>query len=422
MSATRKSSGKKKTSRKSSNKRKTNRRRKPKVTLNTKGVLTLTLVIVLVCVAFLAVSIYMGRIPLENSPSNVDSVGNGTTAELQSGNSAAKTQEAEKKQSAASVKSGENGSSVSLSQSASEKDKSASKSNQNKSTQNTASESKSTEASSSAGKASSENGSLISSGEEIAKVTSSDKKAPSVKPAQEDVKKCPFDIPEAKNGAVLVIVIDDAGQNINNLKKYTNLPFPITIALLPKLENSKACSWVVRSSGKELILHQPMQSLNLNLYPGPGYIDPDMSTVEIAALVKENLDEVGPVKGMNNHEGSLITENVIKIGAVLEVCEERGIYFLDSRTTAQTQAPQAALERDMEILERDVFLDDVVTREAELEQFYRALSIANKKGKVIMIGHVDKSVNILPALLEELYPYLLEKGYTFATPSALLTD
>lgn len=229
-----------------------------------------------------------------------------------------------------------------------------------------------------------------------------------------------FNIPKAAPGAKIAFVIDDAGQSVSNLKKYTSLPFDISVAVLPGLSHTKDCAYVVRAAKKELLLHQPMQAENLNLDPGPCAIKPDMSTFEIAQIVKTNLDELGPgVKGMNNHEGSLITGNVIKIGAVLDVAAERGIYFLDSRTTAASMARQAALERDMNIKERDVFIDDIVNRDKMLEQIYRGIGIANKKGKVIMIGHVDKSAGILPQLLSELYPYLKKNGYTVTVPSRL---
>jgi polysaccharide deacetylase 2 family uncharacterized protein YibQ len=230
----------------------------------------------------------------------------------------------------------------------------------------------------------------------------------------------PYAIPPAKNNATLIFVIDDAGYNVANVKAYASLPFPITIAVLPKLAHSKDAAYVVRANKKELILHQPMQSTNLKLNPGPGAITPDMTSAEIAALVKENLDEIGPeVKGLNNHEGSLITEDLSRIGTVLDVAKERKIYFLDSRTTVQTKAPQAASSRSMSIKERDVFIDDIVSREEMLAQIYRGLDIANKNGKVIMIGHVDKSVKILPDLLRDMYPYLIAKGYKFAVPSQM---
>ncbi len=230
-----------------------------------------------------------------------------------------------------------------------------------------------------------------------------------------------FNIPPAKRGATLVFVIDDGGQNVWNVKKYVSLPFPITIAVLPKLPHSRECADAVRAAGKELMLHQPMQAVNLNINPGAGKISPTMSTYEIAAVIKENLAELGPgVKGFNNHEGSLITGDVIKMGAVLETAAERGLYFLDSRTTSASMARQAAIERDMSILERNApFLDNAVNRDQMLSEILKALEVANKAGHAIIIGHVDKSAAILPDLLKEMYPELVRAGYKFATPSQI---
>ncbi len=242
---------------------------------------------------------------------------------------------------------------------------------------------------------------------------------PSKKPLEELPAPAKYNIPPAKNGATLVFIIDDGGYSTANLKKYTSLPFAITIAVLPKLPHSKDCAALVRSSGQELMLHQPMQAQNLKINPGEGAILPDMSLSEIYTQVMQNLSEVGPVKGMNNHEGSLITCDVMKIGAVLDATIDSNIYFVDSRTSSQTQAPQAALERDISILHRDVFIDDIISREEMLKQIYRGLGIANKNGKVIMIGHVDKSAKILPDLLNDMYFELKQKGYKFAFPSQI---
>ena len=230
-----------------------------------------------------------------------------------------------------------------------------------------------------------------------------------------------FGFPEAVNGATVVIIIDDSGRSVENTKKYASLPFPLTIAVLPKLPQSRACADAIRALGKEVILHQPMQSLNHSLDPGPGKITVEMSTYEIASIVKENLLSLGPgVKGINNHEGSEVTGNIIKIGAVLEVCSEMGVYFLDSRTTAQTQAPQAALERDMHIFEKaGPYLDNDIDRAKMIERMRETLMYANRNDRAIVIGHVDKSVKILPDLLNEMYPEMRAKGYKFATPGML---
>ncbi len=227
-------------------------------------------------------------------------------------------------------------------------------------------------------------------------------------------------IPPAQKHAKLAIIIDDAGQSVERLEAYTKLPFPLAIAMLPGLSHTAECSALVRASGKELMLHQPMQAENLAINPGPGSVQPTMSPEQVKAVIRTNIAELGGgVKGLNNHEGSLITENVVLIGAVLDVVLEQGLYFVDSRTTVNTQAPEAAASRNMHIFSRDIFLDNVIEREEMLAQLLHGLALANKNGVAIMIGHVDKSVSVLPALLADIYPQLVKAGYVFVTPSEL---
>jgi len=234
-------------------------------------------------------------------------------------------------------------------------------------------------------------------------------------------KKSTFNIPKAKNNATLVFIFDDAGQNTESLKRYFELKFPFAVAILPGLVKTSECADLVRQNKRELILHQPMQAENLGLSPGPNAITAMMNTKDIAETVSKNIAELGKdVKGINNHEGSLITSNIIKIGAVLEVCDKKDLYFIDSRTTTKTKANQAALELGINIMERTApFLDNIVSREQILSRIYESLEYSNKNGNAIIIGHVDKSANVLPILLSEMYPYLVEAGYKFALPSEI---
>lgn len=241
------------------------------------------------------------------------------------------------------------------------------------------------------------------------------------KKSNSEIQKSTIKIPQSVNNAKLCFIIDDGGQKTTNLRKYTTLPFPITIAVLPQLPFSRECARIIVADKKELMLHQPMQAQNLSMNPGRGAILPNMSLSEVYAIISKNLSELGPhVKGFNNHEGSLITCDLNMMGAVLDVANDNNIYFVDSRTSKDTMASFAALERDMKILEREVFIDDIIDRNEMIKQILRGIDIANKKGKVIMIGHVDKSAKILPGLLSEIYPELKAKGYRLVFPSQLL--
>lgn len=225
-----------------------------------------------------------------------------------------------------------------------------------------------------------------------------------------------FGFPPASKNAVLCIVFDDGGQNVAQLKKCIALPFPVTVAVLPRLAHSKECAALVRQSGNEVILHQPMQAMNLGVNPGEGAILPEMSGGEIAATLSRNIAEIAPIAGINNHEGSLITEDEVKVGFVLETVHQKGIYFLDSRTSPATKVPSVSMEMGLSYFQRDIFLDNEKTRENILHELKRGIEIANRQGFVIMIGHVW-SAEILPDVLAEVYPELKKKGYRFSTVS-----
>ena len=225
-----------------------------------------------------------------------------------------------------------------------------------------------------------------------------------------------FGFEKAKNSAQLIFVFDDGGQNLEQLKKFLALPFPITVAVLPQITHSVEAADMVRSSGNELILHQPMQSINENINPGPGAITPDMSDDQIISQLFVNINQIGPIAGMNNHEGSGITADAEKMALVLQMASENGIYFLDSRTNVETKVPYVARELGYSWYERSIFLDNEKTCANALSELKKGLALANKNGSVIMIGHIW-SADFLPQLLAEAYPELKNLGYTFSVVS-----
>ncbi len=240
--------------------------------------------------------------------------------------------------------------------------------------------------------------------------------APQVPVAPVTPAKSKYDFPKAKNNAQLIFVFDDGGQKLEWLSPFLKLPFPITVAVLPQLAYSKETAAQVRKSGNELMLHQPMQAVNASVNPGPGAIKPEMSENEIKSILFQNITEIGPIAGMNNHEGSAITADAEKMAVVLQFCSQEGIYFLDSRTNVETKVPYVAGELGYSYYERNIFLDNEKTKENALKELKKGLDLANKNGSVIMIGHIW-SADFLPAFLQDVYPELKEKGYTFSVVS-----
>lgn len=236
-----------------------------------------------------------------------------------------------------------------------------------------------------------------------------------------------FNFPPAVNKAQIVFLLDDGGQNLSQLEKFTSLQMPLTIAVLPKLAHSKESAQKIRSAGKEVMLHQPMQSVNDAVNPGPGAIKPDMSDSEIRATLAQNFDEVGPIAGFNNHEGSAITADAHKMEVIMKYASDNGVFFLDSRTNKDTQVPYVCNALGYSYYERNgLFLDNRLTqaekdqgltmRTKAIELIRKNVDKANKEGVVIMIGHVW-SADWLSQVLKDVYPELKAKGYVITTVS-----
>ncbi len=213
----------------------------------------------------------------------------------------------------------------------------------------------------------------------------------------------------------LVMVLDDAGNSLAGYELFLSLPIPLTVAVLPRLQYSVQSSVMAMGSGHEVILHQPMESLGRS-EPGPGVVLGSMRPEEVESALIENLATVPGAVGINNHMGSAGTADEALMTAILETVHDRGLFFLDSRTSAQTVAPAVAASLGVAFAERHVFLDNETDRASMLGAFEVALGRAARGETVVMIGHV--TVTALAELLHDVLPVVLDAGYTFS----LLSD
>jgi polysaccharide deacetylase 2 family uncharacterized protein YibQ len=215
----------------------------------------------------------------------------------------------------------------------------------------------------------------------------------------------------------VAFIIDDAGNNLHELEPFLGFPGPLTIAVLPGLPWSAEAARRIRAAGKEVFLHQPMEAAG-GQNPGPGAIYSEMTAAEVQAVLRRNMAEIGPVAGMNNHQGSKITADRQMMETVLGFCRDQGIRFLDSRTTAETAVPAAAQGMGIKIGERNIFIDNGQDRASMGRAINDGLALAAWKGSAVMIGHAWSPE--LAGLLAELHQDLIEQGYNLSSASALI--
>ncbi|MGH1462785.1 MAG: divergent polysaccharide deacetylase family protein [Neptuniibacter sp.] len=214
----------------------------------------------------------------------------------------------------------------------------------------------------------------------------------------------------------LVIVIDDIGDNRDQGLAAINLKGAITYAFLPHTPHSKELARKAHALGKEVILHAPMESKSGRRL-GPGALEHHHDTQELNSIMTTGLDAIPHVSGMNNHMGSLLTEDWQKMSDIMTVMRQRKLFFLDSMTTSDTVAWKVAREFGVPYLIRDVFLDNERDQKYIHKQFKQALQIATRNGHAVLIGHPYPET---VTYLEKVLPILETLGVKLITASELI--
>ena len=143
-----------------------------------------------------------------------------------------------------------------------------------------------------------------------------------------------------------------------------------------------------RRKGVETMLHLPMEPKEYpKADPGPGALLTTMAPDELIDQLNKNLDALPTVKGVNNHMGSKMTALSAQMYQIFSVLKKRNLYFIDSRTSADSLCRPSARLLRIRFGQRDVFIDhkqDIKTVRGQIKKLIR---IALIHGEAIGIGH-----------------------------------
>lgn len=199
------------------------------------------------------------------------------------------------------------------------------------------------------------------------------------------------------------------------MERIARWPYEVCGAVLPVLPASGRTARQLVESGKQVLLHLPMEPRNPRMRPGPGVILRSQTEEQITQTLESDLDSVPGAAGVSNHMGSAATADARVMRAVARVLARRGL-FLDSRTTGATVAGEAAREERVPIVSRRVFLDDVAT-EAEVRKALDGLiARARAEGSAVGLGHPYAATL---AVLERELPTLSQRGVRLVPVSEL---
>ncbi|MFC1491649.1 divergent polysaccharide deacetylase family protein [Nitrospinota bacterium] len=183
-------------------------------------------------------------------------------------------------------------------------------------------------------------------------------------------------------------MIDDVGQDLQAAREVLSLNLPLTFAILPHLPHSREIAREAREKGRELLLHLPMEPRRYpEKNPGPGSLLSGQGPEEVRERTRAALAAIPGITGVNNHMGSRLTvrEDVMKI--ILEEVKAKGLYFIDSYTTAESVAYRVAKGLGLRVRKRTLFLDNEVDEDKIGAQIARLIVEAKRSGVAIGIAH-----------------------------------
>lgn len=215
----------------------------------------------------------------------------------------------------------------------------------------------------------------------------------------------------------VAIIIDDIGYNKQRGLAALNLPGALTYAVIPSSPNGEYLAKAAQRQEKEIILHAPMS--NIHDYPlgELGLVD-GMTEQAFNEALQQALGSVPHISGVNNHMGSLLTQKAVPMEWMMQALRDRGLYFIDSRTTSQSVAWEIAQRHGVPSLKRDIFLDNDRDKAVLEQQFSTLLKVAKRKGFAIGIGHpYPETITYLEENLKRLEQHGIQ-----LVPASLLVD
>jgi len=186
----------------------------------------------------------------------------------------------------------------------------------------------------------------------------------------------------------LVIIIDDVSTRSQlNMIQATGLK--ITPSIFPPSQRSMV-SHTLSKGLEHYMIHLPMESGSAQFNTQTKTLLTSFSKKQIEARVKEIRKLFPSARYVNNHTGSVYTDNYHAMKSLYSALRSEGFVFVDSRTIASTKVPQITDEFGDAYVARDVFIDNEHNIPYIHLQLQKAVKKAKKRGHAIAIGHPHK--------------------------------
>ncbi|MGB6129603.1 MAG: divergent polysaccharide deacetylase family protein [Psychrilyobacter sp.] len=216
----------------------------------------------------------------------------------------------------------------------------------------------------------------------------------------------------------LAILIDDVGMNTKNTTYFKKIDRNLSFATIPYLPKTNQATKILKDAGFEVILHMPMEGSNEILNRRTkGLIKSSMTEKEIYDKFDKAIENLGVVRGFNNHMGSRFTNNLEKMKVLLSYAKKKDMFFIDSNTNSKKEGYKIAKELDIPTYYTSYFIDNTHKKEDIMEAIKVSVRLAKERKKVLVIGHYRKET---AAAIYEMLDYIEDEGVELVPISEVL--
>jgi hypothetical protein len=214
--------------------------------------------------------------------------------------------------------------------------------------------------------------------------------------------------PDAAGNARIAIVIDDLGLDRARSTHAVSLTGPLTLSFLAYAGNLPQQTEAARHAGHELLVHVPMEPVNVAISTIAAGEQAPLTPDEIQRRLRWDLDRFPGYVGIDDPMGGKLLADAAAMRATMAELKSRGLVFLDARANPDAAMPQAARVASVPYVARDAFLDSESAPASDSDERLAGLErIALQRFAAIAIAHPHDAT--LAALARWL-PTLPKKG------------
>ena len=227
----------------------------------------------------------------------------------------------------------------------------------------------------------------------------------------------PFDTNDARP-RIAVVVVELGLSSAATEAAIQHLPGPVTLAFSPYSDGLEQWLNLARAAGHEVLLGLPMEPANFPTRdPGPRTLLTSLTPQQNLERLDWVLGRASGIVGVTNQAGSRFTAAPDALRPVMQRLRDRGLMFVDARTTPRSVAASLATSMNLARAINDRLIDQEASRLAIDAQLADVERVAKETGNAVAMGQP------YPVTFERLnawLPTLEGKGIALAPVTAMV--